>query len=76
MQKKKRRTEQTEALTQALLYVHWLEGEQLKYVRGEELTEVAESTLPAVRTEALKGVHAIDAGASIFTGVVNAVVDV
>lgn len=45
-------------------------------VVGEELTEVAESTLPAVRTEALKGVHAIDASPSIPTGVVDAVVNI
>lgn len=41
-----------------------------------ELTEVTESTLPAVGTDALKGVHAIDAGASTPTGAADAVVNI
>lgn len=49
---------------------------RLNHVGAEGLTEVAESTLPAVRTEALEGVHSIDAGPSVSTGVADAVVDI
>lgn len=38
--------------------------------------EVTESTLPAVRTQALKGVHSVDAGPTILTRVADAVVDI
>lgn len=44
--------------------------------RGEELTEVAQSTLPAVWTDALKGVQSVDAGPSVSTGVADAVINV
>lgn len=43
---------------------------------GEGLTEVAQLTLPAIGTEALKGVHSINAGASVPTAVVDAVVNI
>lgn len=42
----------------------------------ERLTDVAESTLPAVRTDALKGVHAIDACPSIPTHAADTVVNI
>lgn len=41
-----------------------------------KLTEVTEFALPAVGTKALEGVHSIDAGPSISTGVADAVVDI
>lgn len=37
---------------------------------------MAESTLPAFGTDALKGVHAVNAGPSVGAGVPHAVVDV
>lgn len=40
----------------------------------DELTVAAQSTLPAVRTEALEGVHAIDTGPPVSTGVTDTVV--
>lgn len=43
---------------------------------GRKLTEVAELPLPAVGTDALKPVHAVDAGASVSTRAAGAVVDV
>ena len=49
-------------------------AENMDFVGADRLTEVAESTLPAVRTEALEGVHTIDAGPSVSTRVVDAVV--
>lgn len=48
----------------------------MNYIGGEGLTEVTESTLPAIRTEALKGVHSVNAGPSVSTGVADAVVNI
>lgn len=42
----------------------------------QELTDVAQSALPAVGTDALVGVESVDAGPSVATGVAGAVVDV
>lgn len=42
----------------------------------EELTGVAQSAIPAVRTEALVGVESVNAGPSVATGVAGAVIDV
>lgn len=43
---------------------------------AEKLTEVAEPTLPAFGTDALKGGDAVDAGASVSTGPAGAVVNI
>lgn len=48
----------------------------MNYVGVEELTEIAERTLPAVRAEALKGVHAVDAGAAVPAGAADAVINI
>lgn len=62
-------------LPQASLYLFIMLQRQ-GHIGGGELTVVAESTLPAVRTDALKGVHPIDAGPSICTGAADAVVNI
>jgi len=48
----------------------------VNHARAEELTEVAELTLPAIRTEALKGVHPVNAGPSVSAGVADAVINI
>lgn len=50
----------------------------LKVSEGDhdKLTGVAQSTLPAIRTEALVGVESVNAGPSIATGVAGAVIDI
>lgn len=40
------------------------------------LTVVTELTLPAAKTETLKGVYSVNTGPSISTGVVDAVVNI
>lgn len=42
----------------------------------QELTDVAQSALPTVGTEALVGVESVDAGPSVATGVAGTVIDV
>lgn len=42
----------------------------------QELTDVAQSALPAVGTEALVGVESVDAGPSVAAGVAGTIIDV